>query len=54
MEIHAGKRNWLKVSHDKSISIGKLIFMSLEQLLSPKTKTGEWMRVMEKGLMISI
>lgn len=41
MEICAEKRNWLKASNDKSISVAKPIFMSLEQLFTPKIKTGE-------------
>lgn len=54
MEIHTEKRKCLKASHGKSISVAKLIFMSLEQLFTPKIKTGEGMRVTENRLKISI
>jgi len=48
MEICTEKRNWLKACHDKSISVAKLILMSVKQLFTPKNKNGEGMRV-EKG-----
>lgn len=43
------KRNWLKASHT-FISVAKMIFISPEKLFTPKIKTGEGIRVMEKGL----
>lgn len=54
MEIHAGKRNWLKASHDKSTSVAELASMALDKLFMPKIKTREWMRVTENWPKISI
>lgn len=47
------KRNWLKTGQ-KLISVAEIIFISLEKLFTPKIKTGEGMRTMEKGLKISV
>lgn len=51
VEIHVEKRNFLRLV---MISPSQLLNWFLSLLFTPKIKTGEWMRVMEEGLKISI